>query len=285
MISESEIVYLQDGLKQGIRTDGRGCDAFRPIKIDMGVVPTANGSCRVRSRGCDIFVAIKCDIGIPSITEPDMGIINVAVEFGCFVQSRVSDSSGKQATIETESFAEVIANQVQSMCFQSVDRKQFCIEPGRACWVVSVDILVERIDGPLIDPISIGVRAALLGLELPIVTLPPPDQEQGAETFPKVDLLEGLWKLSPDNTSAICVSVGVFCGNTITAVDLDRIEELLAESSSNCLITVAVNDEGKCFGIHKWGSGILDPSVLTPVTSAACKVARDVSAILTKVVS
>ena len=285
MISESEIVYLQDGLKQGIRTDGRGCDAFRPLTIDMGIVPTANGSCRVRSRGCDIFVAIKCDIGIPTAAEPDMGIINVSVEFGCSVLNRSSESSGRQAAMENEFFADVVANQVLSLCFQSVDRKQFCIEPKRACWIVSVDVLVERIDGPLIDPISIGVRAALLGLELPIVTLPPPDQEQGPETFPKVDLLEGVWKLSPINTTTICVSVGVFCGNTITAVDLDRIEEILAKSSNNSLLTVAVNDEGKCFGVHKWGSGIMDPSVLKAVTSAACQVAREVSAIVTKVAS
>jgi exosome complex component RRP42 len=250
----------------------------------MGVVPTANGSCRVRSKGCDIFVAIKCDIGIPTVDEPDMGIVNVSVEFGCSVLSRSQDLSGRQTAIETEALAEVVANQVQSMCFQSVDRKQFCIEPKRACWIVSVDILVERIDGPLIDPISIGIRAALLGLELPIVSLPPPDKEQ-VETFPKVDLLGGLWKLSPDNVSAICVSVGVFCDSSITAVDLDRIEELLAKSSNNSLITVAVNDQGKCFGIHKWGTGILDPAVLKTVISSACQVGREVSVIVTKVVS
>jgi exosome complex RNA-binding protein Rrp42 (RNase PH superfamily) len=285
MISQSEIAYLVDGIKQGIRTDGRSCDSLRPITIDMGVVPTANGSCRVRSKACDIFVAIKCDIGIPTAHEPDMGILSVSVEFGCSVLSRVHDLSGRQAVMESEAIAEVVSHQIESLCLRSVDRTKFCIEPKRACWVVSIDVLVERVDGPLIDPISIGVRAALMDLELPVVSVPPPEAESVADSFPRVDLLGGLWKMSPNNLSAICVSVGVFCDNSIIAVDLDRIEESIAKFSNNSLISVSVNEDGTCFGVHKWGSGAIDPAVLKAVVNSASNVGKQIALMMTKVVA
>lgn len=285
MISQSEIVYIQDGIKQGIRTDGRGCDALRPMTIDLGVVPTANGSCRVRSKACDVFVAIKCEIGVPDSVKPDQGIVNVSVEFGCSVIVRVSDMSGRQSAIESETWADVLANQVQSMCLQSVDLKHFCIESKRACWVVSIDILVERVDGPLIDPISVGIRAAMMNLELPIVSLPPPEEENGSELFPKVDLVGGLWKLKPENMSAICVSVGVFCDSTVIVVDLDRTEETLAKSANNSLITLSVTEDSKCFGIHKWGTGVVDPTILQSLISSASLVGKQIGSIMTKLVA
>jgi len=285
MISESEILYLNDGINQGIRADGRTCDAIRPMDVDLGIVPTANGSCRIRSRTTDIYVAIKCDIGKPSVEKPDEGIINVALEFGCSVLPRLQDFTGRQAVLEADAFAEVVADHVESLCLKSLDRKQFCIESGRCCWVASIDILVERIDGCLIDPISIGIRAALMDLELPLVALPPPeDTMDGGETsmMPKVDLLGGLWKLSSSQMSAVCVSIGVFNNNSVILVDMDRMEEYLAKSRENSLITVSVNDQGDVCGIHKWGIGAIDPFVIRDVVSSGIKVGRDISQLMTK---
>ena len=285
MISAAEALYFTDGINQGIRADGRSCDSIRPLHIDRGVVNTANGSCRIRSKGCDIYVAIKADIGRPRHATPDEGIINVSVEFGCSVLSRVQDFSGRQANMEADAFSELVSNLISTLCLSTLDKKQFCISPSRACWVVSVDVLVERIDGPLLDPISLGIRAALLDLELPVALLPVDsevrDGDEKESMIPVVELTGDLWKPSHESSSAICVSVGVFCENTVMMVDLDRIEENLAKTRGNNLVTISVNERGDCCGIHKFGAGSLDPRVLRDVVLAASRVGRRFASLLT----
>ena len=287
MISSSEILYFTGGIKQGIRADGRACDAIRPLKIDLGVIPTANGSCRIQSRGCDIYVAIKCDIGRPSTKNPNEGIVNVAVEFGCSVLPRLQDFTGRQATMEADAFADIVANHISSLCITGLNKQQFCIEPARVCWNVSIDVLVERIDGPLLDPISIGVRAALMDLELPVVAVSPESESarDGGEKepiIPKVELTGGLWRISPQQSSAICVSIGVYCDSSVIMVDLDRIEENIAKLRDNALVSVAVNEAGECCGIHKFGAGSVDPLVFRDVVSAGLNVGKQVASLLTR---
>jgi exosome complex RNA-binding protein Rrp42 (RNase PH superfamily) len=281
MISPSEVRYITDGIRQGIRSDGRSPDAIRKFDLDMGVIPTANGSCRIRSKGCDIYCGVKCEIGIPSPDRPEQGIVRVMTEFGCTVLPRTQDLTGRQANMEAESFGEQISRQIQSTCLTTLDMNQFCIRKGLACWILSIDVLVERIDGPLIDPISIAVRAALMDLELPVVAVP--DVEKSAEdapdALPRVDLLGSLWRVNV-NTS-VCISVGVFCDNSMIIVDLDRVEEWLARHPGNCLVSVSVDQEGTCSGIQKQGVGSVDPNILQNVISAALAVGKSVASAMT----
>jgi exosome complex RNA-binding protein Rrp42 (RNase PH superfamily) len=286
MISAAEALYFSDGIQQGIRADGRAYDSIRPLHIERGVVNTAYSSCRVRSKGCDIYVAIKSDIGRPNQTKPDEGIVNVSIEFGCAVLPRNQDFTGRQANIEADAFGELISSHISVLCLSTLDKKQFCIQPSRACWIVSIDVLVERIDGPLLDPISLGIRAALLDLELPVAVLPAEsdirDGDEKESPIPIVELTGELWKTSPQSSSGICVSVGIFCNNTVMMVDLDRVEENLAKSRGNILVSVSVNEKGDCSGIHKFGTGALDPHILREVLLSASNVGKRFVTLLTK---
>lgn len=58
-ISDSERLFLEDGVDQGIRNDGRDLTDFRPIVIALDVISTANGSSRVKNDELDIIVAVK----------------------------------------------------------------------------------------------------------------------------------------------------------------------------------------------------------------------------------
>ena len=289
MISSSEVLYFTDGISQGIRADGRSCDAIRPMSVDLGVVASANGSCRVRSRGTDLYIAIKCDIGRPTSSKPREGIVNVSVEFGCSVLPRLQDFTGRQATLEADAFAEIVSSHVVALCLSGLNREQFCIEPGRACWIVSVDVLVEAIDGPILDPISLGVRAAFMDLELPIVAVTPDGETRDGNdkmpVVPRVELTGDVWNPSSSGLPAICVSVGVFCENSVMLVDLDRIEENLAKSKGNNLITISVNESGDCCGIHKFGSGALDPMAFRDVVSSGSVVGKGIATLINSLVN
>jgi exosome complex RNA-binding protein Rrp42 (RNase PH superfamily) len=82
--------------------------------------------------------------------------------------------------------------------------------------------------------------------------------------------------------SAICVSIGVFKNSSVILVDMDRIEEYLAKSKDNSLVTVSVNDHGDICGIHKWGIGTIDPFVIRDIVASGIRVGRDISRLLTQ---
>lgn len=272
MISPSETRYITDGIRQGIRVDGRSPDAIRKFELQLGVIPSANGSARIQSKGCDIYVGVKCEIGKPELEKPDQGMAKVMIEFGCSALVSTQALMSRQANLEAEAYGEYISRHIQKMCLSSLDMTQFSIEKGTTCWIVAVDVLVERFDGPLIDPISIAVRAALMDLELPSVAVPAPQKgEQDAKSsIPCVDLLGTFWHPIPN--SSLCISVGVYCNNSMILVDLDKHEEYLAKNKDCCLVSVSVDSLGRCSGMHKHGTGSIDPNILPSVVAAAISV-------------
>lgn len=287
MISASEIAFLSDGIQQGIRADGRSCDGLRPLEINLGWLPSANGSCHVKSLSCDIYVAIKCELGRPTAEHPSDGIVKVDVEFGGSVLPRFQDFTGRQAMIEADTLADLTASQITNMCLSSLDKKQLCIESGRICWIASVDVLVERIDGPMLDPISVGLRGALMDLKLPGV-VPVADEEAAhstksiESTIPMVQLTTDLHRMILKESSALCITLGIFAGNSVIMADLDRSEENIARLKENCLLTVAISGSKECCGLHKFGLGSLDPSITHHVIQAGIQLGAQVSAVLDK---
>lgn len=59
MISPGEKSFIIDGFLQNLRSDGRGCEDFRPIALDVGVILTANGSAMCRIGGTVVIAAVK----------------------------------------------------------------------------------------------------------------------------------------------------------------------------------------------------------------------------------
>ena len=59
LISESERSFLEDGVEQGIRNDGRNLTDFRCISIALDIISTSNGSTRVKNEELDIMVGVK----------------------------------------------------------------------------------------------------------------------------------------------------------------------------------------------------------------------------------
>jgi exosome complex RNA-binding protein Rrp42 (RNase PH superfamily) len=244
------------------------------------VVPTANGSCRLESKAYDIIVAIKCEIGRPTKEKPDEGIVNISVEFGGSVLPRLQDFTGRQAIIEADTLGDIVSEHISSMCISALNKKRLCIREGRACWISNIDILIERVDGPIMDPVSIGIRGAFMDLQLPHVALEQTEEEDNEEsTVPIVDLMDGMWKIDPADSPALCITLGLFGNNEVVMVDLDRIEENLAKQKENCLMTFAINSHGACSGLHKFGAGSFDPAHMEEIISAAQDLGKKLGAL------
>ena len=59
MISKAEEAYLTEGIRQDVRGDGRSCSGYRPLKLELGVLPQASGSSRCQLGATDVLVGVK----------------------------------------------------------------------------------------------------------------------------------------------------------------------------------------------------------------------------------
>ena len=102
MLSKGERLHIGEGIRQGIRTDGRSCSEYRPLKLELGVLPQASGSARCQLGATDVLVGVKvslqlctpcgtsceqaetlhwqAELGTPLPGTPDQGGIQFAVE-------------------------------------------------------------------------------------------------------------------------------------------------------------------------------------------------------------
>uniref|UniRef100_A0A7N2R0F9 Ribosomal RNA-processing protein 42 n=1 Tax=Quercus lobata TaxID=97700 RepID=A0A7N2R0F9_QUELO len=65
--------FIQGGIAQDLGSDGRKRLTYRPIYVETGVIPQANGSARVRLGKTDVISSVKAELGKPSSLQPDKG--------------------------------------------------------------------------------------------------------------------------------------------------------------------------------------------------------------------
>lgn len=59
MCSQEELVYIQEGFQQNVRSDGRNTEELRSIVLETGQLVQASGSARLRLGATDVLVAVK----------------------------------------------------------------------------------------------------------------------------------------------------------------------------------------------------------------------------------
>jgi exosome complex RNA-binding protein Rrp42 (RNase PH superfamily) len=99
MTSQSELEYIEQGVEQNIRGDGRKRHEFRAATVETSVLPQCNGSCRVTlGFAVDLICSVKvkrkfisciADFSIaqlqlevtePSPVHPSEGLLEVSTE-------------------------------------------------------------------------------------------------------------------------------------------------------------------------------------------------------------
>ena len=73
-IRKAQMVEL---LGQAKRIDGRALDEHRPIRIQTGVIPKANGSALVNVGNTEVIAGVKVATGTPFPDTPDKGLLVV----------------------------------------------------------------------------------------------------------------------------------------------------------------------------------------------------------------
>jgi len=243
-ISSAERSYIEQGIEQNVRYDGRSRLDYRPFTVQLDVVPTANGSARIKLDSTDITVAVKVEIQEPGFSTPDQGSIVCSVDCSASV-SLDYESQGSQ-NINTQ----LCSDLERILCdSHTIDLHQLCIIPGKQVWVLHVDALVLDSGGNVLDALFLAAKAALKDTKIPAVEVVEGDKAGDLQIEISDDPFESKSLTLDNDKIPICVSL-IKIGSFVI-VDPSIEEE-------NCMaarVSVALNRGGQICGIHKAGTG------------------------------
>jgi len=255
LIGDAERRYIIGGAELNVRNDGRGQGDFRRIEVQVGVIPQANGSARVRLGGTDVIVGVKAELGVPDEARPSAGRLMFSVECSPVASPAFRGRGGDELSSEISKALERSMYVGPSGSHPPIDMNSLCVVSGKSCWILYVDALVLDIDGAAIDAVSMAVKLALADARIPRVELVYGDQP-GAEPELEVDD-------DPDNAvrlDVVNVPVILSVCRLGNACVMDPTGE--EEECASIAVGVAVDGSGTMSGVTKRGEGRIDPTTL-----------------------
>ena len=149
--------------KSDIRLDGRKFTDYRkPIKVDVNVIKTAEGSARVIIGKTDIIIGVKAEVMEPYPDTPDEGSIMVGAEL---LPLSNPDFELGPPGIEAIELARIVDRGIrESKC---IDFKELCIKKGEKAWTLVIDICTINDAGNLFDASALAALAAIKTMKFP----------------------------------------------------------------------------------------------------------------------
>jgi exosome complex component RRP42 len=144
------------------RIDNRGPAEYREIKVEKGVVTSAEGSARVQLGNTKVVAGVKIDVGEPFSDTPNEGVIMVGAEFLPLASPEFESGPPGENAIE---LARVVDRAIRES--KILDMEKLCITPGEKVWMIFIDIDILDDDGNLIDASSLAAMAALQTAKMP----------------------------------------------------------------------------------------------------------------------
>ena len=250
-VGDAERRYITAGAEQNVRNDGRTRQDIRRVEVQLGVIPNATGSARIRLGGTDIIVAVKAEIGIPQAERPDAGILKFHVECSPVASPAFRGRGGEELGSEISRALErsmyippgpSSGNGASSTT--PLDLNALKIVSGKTCWVLYIDALILDLDGSALDATSIAIKAALADTRIPkvdIVQGESPDDEPEYEVDDDPDQSVRL------DISKVPLALSICLLGNAAVVDPTAEEE----ESARAVVQVAVDSDGVVCGITK----------------------------------
>lgn len=258
-ISSYERTFIEEGIAQNVRNDGRGRMDYRHFDVKTGAVPHANGSARLQLDTTDILVGVNLEIGQPDPDKPTLGKIVCSVECTTSASAAFEGRGANDLNV-------TLAGQLEKILLnsQAFDLASLCIIPGQTCWVLYVDALVLDSAGSLLDAIALCSKAALMDTLVPAIRVVKGDSEGELD----IDVDDDPYTALPlvHDKVGVCVSLTKVGSYFIVDASLEE-EECMATR-----ISVTVSKKGNICGVHKTGPGGISPSALGEMMSSARKI-------------
>ncbi|KAL7753753.1 hypothetical protein RI367_000684 [Sorochytrium milnesiophthora] len=232
--------YYRLFISQNVRPDARALPQFRPVQIVKGNISTANGSALVRLGNSAVICAVKAEVAVPDPLTPQEGFFvpNVELPAMCSPQFKPGPPSAK---------AQTLSENLHQLLLKSkfLDRKQLCISPGQAAWVLYADIYCINYDGNIFDAALTALMAALTNANIPEAEF---NEEEGAVRASKLKTHKLKLERMPLAASFIAFESRLLADPTAE-------EETLMDTQ----VTIVFDEQKKLAGVLKSGGAPLTP--------------------------
>ncbi|XP_048135537.1 exosome complex component RRP42-like isoform X2 [Rhodamnia argentea] len=259
-LSLGEKLFIQGGIAQDLRSDGRKRLTYRPIYVETGIIPQANGSARVRMGGTDVIASVKAEIGRPSPVQPNKGKVSIYVDCSPTAAPMFEGRGAEELSTEVSVTLQRCLLGGKSGAGAGIDLSSLIVVEGKVCWDLYIDGLVVSSDGNLLDALSAAIKAALSNTGIPRVHVA---AEASGEDQPELEISDE--EFLQFDTSGVPVIV------TLTKVGRHYIVDATSEeeSETSSAVSVSINRKGLICGLTKRGGAGLDPSVILDMISVA----------------
>ncbi|GMH30343.1 hypothetical protein Nepgr_032186 [Nepenthes gracilis] len=259
-LSIGEKHFIKGGIAQDLRCDGRKRLSYRPLYVETGVIPQANGSARVRMGGTDVIASVKAELGKPSRLQPDKGKVSIYVDCSPLSTPLFQGRGGEELSAELSVALQLCLLGGKSGAGAGIDLSSLCIIDGKICWDLYIDGLVVSSNGNLLDALGAAIKAALSNTGIPKVHVA---AAASNDEQPEVDISDE--EFSQFDISLVPVIV------TLTKVGRHYIVDATTEEESqmSSAVSVSVNRKGHICGLSKRGGAGLDPSIILDMISVA----------------
>ncbi len=153
---------ISDMMTKGMRLDGRKPDEFRKIKVEYGIVKTAEGSARVTLGETIVLAGVKMEVSKPYPDTPEQGGLMVGAELLPLSSPDFESGPPSEWAIEV---ARVVDRGIRES--HAIDVHKLLIKKAELAWTVIADICIINDGGNILDVASIAVLAAIKDAKFP----------------------------------------------------------------------------------------------------------------------
>ncbi|XP_074285692.1 uncharacterized protein LOC141611138 [Silene latifolia] len=261
-LSRGETNFRRGGIAQDLRCDGRNRLSYRPVNVETGVIPQANGSARIKIGGTDVIASVKAELGRPSSSRPDHGKVSIHVDCSATATPMHQGKGGEELSSELALALQRGLLGSKSGAGAGIDLSSLCIVEGKTCWDLYIDCLVVSSDGNLLDSLGAGIKVALSDTGVPRVQVIAADASSSSDQ-PEIDVSDE--EFLQFDTSAVPVIITLIKAGKHYIVDATAEEE----SQMSSAISISVNRQSHICGLTKRGGAGLDPSIIHDMISVA----------------
>ncbi len=257
-VKQKQIAQL---MNKGKRLDGRELNAYREIKVEMGLIEKAEGSARVLLGKTEVLVGVKIEVGEPFSDTPNEGVLTVSAELVPLASPTFEPGPPDENAIE---LARVVDRGVRES--KAIDLEKLCLIPGKKVIVVFIDVYVLNHDGNLIDASAIAALAALVNTK--------------------------MFKYEVEKEEDVRVKPGYIplpLQNYPIAVTFAKIDSKLAvdpwleeEQVMDARLTITIEKDGKICAIQKGGSGYFTKDQIAETAKIAREKALEIRKLVVK---
>jgi len=149
-------------LESGQRMDGRNLEAYRELKVELGVVPKAEGSAEVWLGQTNVMAGVKVGTGTPFPDTPDEGVLTVSLDLAPFAHPDYQPGPPDEKAI---GWGRVVDRGIREG--KALDLSSLVIDPGKKVVTLWLDLTLLNQDGNAQDAAALAALGALLTTRFP----------------------------------------------------------------------------------------------------------------------